>query len=90
MEIERGNRAKAEKQRQLLSRELEEIGEKLEESGNATATQGQKKRERSGWHGHVLGPRPWEKGAYCLHFQLEKGNKWTNSTILGMYRPNRM
>ena len=49
MEIERGNRAKAEKQRQLLSRELEEIGEKLEESGNATATQGQKKRERSGW-----------------------------------------
>ena len=50
LEIERGNRAKAEKQRQLLSRELEEIGEKLEESGNATATQGQKKREgMEGW-----------------------------------------
>ena len=51
LEIERGNRAKAEKQRQLLSRELEEIGEKLEESGNATATQGQKKRERTDGEG---------------------------------------
>jgi hypothetical protein len=39
LEIERGNRAKAEKSRQLLSRELEELGEKLEESGNATTTQ---------------------------------------------------
>ena len=55
LEIERGNRAKAEKQRQLLSRELEEIGEKLEESGNATATQGQKKREKT--EGAVCGGR---------------------------------
>ena len=51
MEIERGNRAKAEKQRQLLSRELEEIGEKLEESGNATATQARTKETKSGWVG---------------------------------------
>ena len=56
LEIERGNRAKAEKQRQLLSRELEEIGEKLEESGNATATQGQKNRERSGCGCEYNGP----------------------------------
>ncbi len=37
--MERNNRAKAEKARQALSRDLEEMGEKLEESGNATATQ---------------------------------------------------
>ena len=39
LEIERGSRTKAEKSRQALSRELEELGERLEESGNATATQ---------------------------------------------------
>ena len=53
LEIERGNRAKAEKQRQLLSRELEEIGEKLEESGNATATQAGTKETISGWMGGI-------------------------------------
>ena len=37
--MERGSRAKAERTRQTLSRELEELGERLEESGNATATQ---------------------------------------------------
>ena len=37
--MERGSRTKAEKSRQALSRELEELGERLEESGNATATQ---------------------------------------------------
>ena len=39
LEVERGARTKAEKSRQALSRELEELGERLEESGNATATQ---------------------------------------------------
>ena len=39
LEIERNSRTKAEKTRQTLSRELEELGERLEESGNATATQ---------------------------------------------------
>ena len=39
LEVERGSRTKAEKSRQALSRELEELGERLEESGNATATQ---------------------------------------------------
>ena len=39
LELERGSRAKAERTRQTLSRELEELGERLEESGNATATQ---------------------------------------------------
>ena len=47
--MERGNRAKAEKTRQLLSRELEELGEKLEESGNATATQIELNRKRGRW-----------------------------------------
>jgi len=39
LEAERVNRGKAERTRQTLSRELEELGERLEESGNATATQ---------------------------------------------------
>lgn len=39
LEIERNNRSKAEKARQILSRDLEELGEKLEESGNATQAQ---------------------------------------------------
>lgn len=30
------------------------------------------KRNEKEAGGHVLGPRPWEKGAYCLHFQLGK------------------
>ena len=46
LEIERQNRAKAEKNRQILSRELEEMGEKLEESGNATQTQIELNRKR--------------------------------------------
>lgn len=46
LDMERNNRAKAEKTRQLLSRELEELGEKLEESGNATATQIELNRKR--------------------------------------------
>ena len=46
LEQERANRAKAEKARQILSRELEDLGEKLEESGNATATQIELNRKR--------------------------------------------
>merc|ERR1712242_84046 len=37
--IERSNRAKAEKNRSLLSRDIEDLGQKLEDAGNNTATQ---------------------------------------------------
>merc|ERR1712228_1058391 len=45
--IERSNRAKAEKTRSMLSRDIEDIGQKLEDAGNNTATQIElnKKRE---------------------------------------------
>ena len=46
LEIERGQRSKAEKSRQVLTRELEDIAAKLEESGNATATQIELNRKR--------------------------------------------
>ena len=77
LEIERGNRAKAEKQRQLLSRELEEIGEKLEESGNATATQGQKKREGTGrGTGAVCsGQRTVGRRSLCTLVMVYKGQR---------------
>ena len=44
--MERGSRGKAEKSRQILTRELEDIASKLEESGNATATQIELNRKR--------------------------------------------
>ena len=45
--VERQNRAKAEKNRATLSRDIEDLGEKLEDAGNNTATQIElnKKRE---------------------------------------------
>merc|ERR1712095_248506 len=45
--VERGNRAKAEKNRALLSRDLEDIGTRLEQAGSNTSTQIElnKKRE---------------------------------------------
>merc|ERR1711902_425470 len=45
--VERGNRAKAEKNRGLLSRDLEDIGTRLEQAGSNTALQIElnKKRE---------------------------------------------
>merc|ERR1712226_685479 len=45
--IERQNRAKAEKNRSLLSRDIEDLGQRLEDAGNSTATQIElnKKRE---------------------------------------------
>ena len=46
LELERGSRGKAEKSRQILTRELEDIASKLEESGNATATQIELNRKR--------------------------------------------
>ncbi|KAI5719942.1 hypothetical protein M8J76_016938 [Diaphorina citri] len=47
VEVERQSRAKAEKQRADLARELEELGERLEEAGGATSAQIElnKKRE---------------------------------------------
>merc|ERR1712241_964981 len=38
LNIERQNRAKAEKNRSLLSRDIEDLGQKLEDAGNNTAT----------------------------------------------------
>merc|ERR1712095_202739 len=45
--VERQNRAKAEKNRSLLSRDIEDLGQRLEDAGNNTATQIElnKKRE---------------------------------------------
>ena len=37
--IERGNRAKAEKNRTVLSRDIQELGSRLEEAGSNTSTQ---------------------------------------------------
>merc|ERR1711923_52194 len=47
MVVERAKRAKAEKNRSLLSRDIEDLGQKLEDAGNNTATQIElnKKRE---------------------------------------------
>lgn len=46
LELERSSRSKAEKSRQILTRELEDIAAKLEESGNATQTQVELNRKR--------------------------------------------
>lgn len=46
LELERANRTKTERARQALGRELEELSERLEESGNATATQIELNRKR--------------------------------------------
>ena len=45
--IERGNRAKAEKNRTVLSRDIQDLGSRLEEAGSNTSTQIElnKKRE---------------------------------------------
>lgn len=47
LSIERQNRAKAEKNRSILSRDIEDLGQKLEDAGNNTSTQIElnKKRE---------------------------------------------
>merc|ERR1712223_1713800 len=44
--IERQNRAKAEKNRSLLSRDIEDLGQRLEDAGNNTATQIELNRKR--------------------------------------------
>merc|ERR1711893_489344 len=46
--IERSNRAKAEKNRSLLSRDIEDLGQKLEDAGNNTATQIELNKKREG------------------------------------------
>merc|ERR1711981_1370973 len=46
--IERQNRAKAEKNRSLLARDIEEIGQKLEDCGNNTSTQIELNKKREG------------------------------------------
>merc|ERR1712001_596613 len=44
--VERANRAKAEKNRSLLSRDIEDLAEKLEDAGNNTATQIEPNKKR--------------------------------------------
>merc|ERR1712073_213412 len=46
--IERSNRAKAEKNRSLLSRDIEDLGQRLEDAGNNTATQIELNKKREG------------------------------------------
>ena len=46
--IERQNRAKAEKSRSALSRDIEDLAEKLEDAGNNTATQVELNKKREG------------------------------------------
>merc|ERR1711972_1311771 len=46
--IERQNRAKAEKNRSLLSRDIEDLGQKLEDAGNNTSTQIELNKKREG------------------------------------------
>merc|ERR1719283_835694 len=46
--IERANRAKAEKSRSVLKKDLEELGSKLEEAGANTATQVELNKKREG------------------------------------------
>merc|ERR1712135_168862 len=46
--IERQNRAKAEKNRSMLSRDIEDLGQKLEDAGNNTSTQTELNKKREG------------------------------------------
>merc|ERR1711974_383465 len=46
--IERNNRAKAEKGRSLLKKDIEDIGSRLEEAGSNTATQVELNKKREG------------------------------------------
>merc|ERR1719204_1909763 len=46
--VERGNRAKAEKSRTMLKKDIEDIASRLEEAGSNTATQGELNKKREG------------------------------------------
>merc|ERR1711931_324121 len=46
--VERGNRAKAEKSRTMLKKDIEDIGSRLEEAGSNTATQVELNKKREG------------------------------------------
>merc|ERR1719175_443828 len=48
LSIERGNRAKAEKSRSLLKKDIEDIASRLEEAGSNTATQVELNKKREG------------------------------------------
>merc|ERR1719278_2140654 len=48
LSVERNNRAKAEKNRSLLSRDLEDLAEKLEDAGSNTSTQIELNKKREG------------------------------------------
>merc|ERR1739844_765948 len=53
--IERGNRAKAEKSRAILKKDIEDLGSKLEEAGANTATQVELNKKREGELGRLKG-----------------------------------
>ena len=46
LEAERGQRSRSEKSKNELSRELEELSERLEEAGSATQTQAELNKRR--------------------------------------------
>merc|ERR1711881_829723 len=53
--IERGNRAKAEKSRAMLKKDLEDLGSRLEEAGANTATQVELNKKREAELGRLKG-----------------------------------
>jgi chromosome segregation ATPase len=53
--IERGNRAKAEKSRTILKKDIEDLGSRLEEAGANTATQVELNKKREGELGRLKG-----------------------------------
>merc|ERR1711997_1337979 len=55
LSIERGNRAKAEKSRAMLKKDLEDLGSRLEEAGANTATQVELNKKREGELGRLKG-----------------------------------
>merc|ERR1711893_524029 len=48
LNVERGNRAKAEKSRTMLKKDIEDISSRLEEAGSNTATQVELNKKREG------------------------------------------
>merc|ERR1712179_821978 len=55
LSVERGNRAKAEKSRAMLKKDLEDLGSRLEEAGANTATQVELNKKREGELGRLKG-----------------------------------
>merc|ERR1712136_618269 len=69
--LERQNRAKAEKARSILSRDIEDLGQKLEDAGNSTATQIEINKKR-------------ETEMYKLKADLDESNIAQESTLAAL------